>query len=443
MGLGTPCYLRNKNPIHWFVLIIFSVQSYLSSGLTEMSSNHANAAPVEEQKSHQTDKDAVSAAAAAPSSIKITTRDDLSLLYRFVRTVIKPLRPKLATSTNQQPGGSIRLIPPQKSDLEITESQVESIWQYTYQTKSSSSSLQGHASHPTHHIYYFNGGGFQMRPSNQHRVFVRRLSRDLYRRSHTQAQNRPEPLITLVSYPLAPHSPAHKSLPILQKWLSATLNNAAQSGDTVSLMGDSSGGNLALSLGFWASDNYKAPSSIADSDPEPRSKESAPSHGRPTASSPLVSIIAICPAVDLRNVNPEIKQVDRLDPVLTAKLTGDVAQIWSSGSSSKTTSDSKPDNAHLWSVHDPQLSPLLNSEDSFRGLANKGIDIHGVIGTFDVLSPDAKLFMRKCEKYGVRGQWLVWEGQMHCFPLTAGKGMRGIREGREALKWLEDVIMEH
>ncbi|KIV91888.1 hypothetical protein PV10_06379 [Exophiala mesophila] len=280
-----------------------------------------------------------------------------------------------------------------------------------------------------------------MRPSNQHRVFLRRLSRDLYRRSQTQVPNRPEPLLTLVSYPLAPHSPAHKSLPILQKWLSATLDNAVQSGDKVTLMGDSSGGNLALSLGFWASEHYKVPSAVAHFDSELGSKEGVPRNTRPKKSSPLVSIIAISPAVDLRNINPEIQQMDRLDPVLTAKLTGDVGQIWSTGSSSKKPSDTKPDDASLLSVDDPQLSPLLNSEDAFRGLASKDIQIHGVFGTFDVLSPDAKLFMQKCERYGVRGKWLVWEGQMHCFPLTAGKGIRGIREGREGLEWLEDVIM--
>ncbi|RVX73643.1 hypothetical protein B0A52_02533 [Exophiala mesophila] len=393
----------------------------------------------EEQTPRPTDEDATPKAES--SSIQITTRDDLSLLYRFVRTIIKPLRPKLASSSTQQPGGSIRLIPPHKEDLEVIESQVESVWQYTYQTKSSAASPGGHGARPAHQIYYFHGGGFQMRPSNQHRVFLRRLSRDLYRRSQTQVPNRPEPLLTLVSYPLAPHSPAHKSLPILQKWLSATLDNAVQSGDTVTLMGDSSGGNLALSLGFWASEHYKAPSAVAHFDSELGSKEGVPSNIRPKASSPLVSIIAISPAVDLRNVNPEIQQMDRLDPVLTAKLTGDVGQIWSTGSSSKKPSDTKADHAHFLSVDDPQLSPLLNSENAFRGLASKDIKIHGIFGTFDVLSPDAKLFMHKCEKYGVRGQWLVWEGQMHCFPLTAGKGIRGIKEGREGLKWLEDVIM--
>ena len=45
--------------------------------------------------------------------------------------------------------------------------------------------------------------------------------------------------------------------------------------------------------------------------------------------------------------------------------------------------------------------------------------------------------------YLVVGNGGAGEVAMHCFPLTAGKGIRGIREGREALKWLEDVIMEH
>jgi acetyl esterase/lipase len=53
------------------------------------------------------------------------------------------------------------------------------------------------------------------------------------------------------------------------------------------------------------------------------------------------------------------------------------------------------------------------------------------------LAPDAVKFRKACEKAGVTGEWLVWEGQMHCFPLTFSYGMS---EGKQGMDWVVGVL---
>jgi acetyl esterase/lipase len=43
----------------------------------------------------------------------------------------------------------------------------------------------------------------------------------------------------------------------------------------------------------------------------------------------------------------------------------------------------------------------------------------------------------KCNQAGVRGEWLDWEKQMHCFPLTFGYRLP---EGVWAMEWILGVL---
>jgi acetyl esterase/lipase len=352
-----------------------------------------------------------------------------------------------------------------------------------------------------HRVYYFAGGGFQSLPSGEHWRFLAQLCQDVAgpgsRNGKSVVGQDREIEIILVSYPLGPASPAPDSLPILRKWLARVLDDAVKVGDKVSLMGDSSGGNIALSLGFWAVENYppggkwelrkekeikeegdaaakkleqrrteptdETETTVTDLtredrippnskfDPERRGgtidgkKETLTGsnpHPKPDGVSPLTSIVCISPAVDLRNTNPEIPKANKLDPVLTTDLTTRVAQAWTANIVSFTKSRSTPHETEQVSTSDPAVSPLLNSDDAFRALRDRGVAIHGVVGTHDVLAPDALEFMRKCERTGVRGRWLVWEGQMHCFPLAGGGENIGIREGRVGRAFVDGVLME-
>ncbi|KIW19693.1 hypothetical protein PV08_00267 [Exophiala spinifera] len=481
---------------------------------------------------------------SASASIKITRRTDLSLLYRIVRTLIRPVRPKLVKLHGETPAGSQRLSAPRRRGCEVIETQREGVWEYTFrhveasrvqkrnqdqnqnqnQIRSSRSpqsdsnhadddsdndsdhdtpvvntsdaatsstpltaatSLAGTGTKPKtrkhiHRIYYFSGGGFQSPPSPGHWMFLSKLAKSLQLFSasgSSSASSSATPVsdgtdstefqVTLVSQPLAPASPAPDALPVLRRWVTSVLDEAsrhssnsarrdgADSTDTttavtVTLAGDSSGGNVALSLGMWAA------------------QELPPEQVRHV----LSSILVVSPAVDLRNVNEEIKEADRYDPVLTIGLTGDVARAWAGGVGSKKRSDPKPvptrtttataitrattetnsETSGLgastrrtglrktMSTSDWSVSPLLQADAVFEKLRDSGVRVHGVVGTHDVLAPDALEMMRKCDRFGVPGEWLVWEGQMHCFPLAGVGDVVGLREGKEGRRWIENVL---
>ncbi|KAI1086874.1 Alpha/Beta hydrolase protein [Rostrohypoxylon terebratum] len=354
----------------------------------------------------------------ASSPITITHRTDLSLLYRGLCFFIKPLRPHLATSKRQYPAGSPRLekhprhigkvtviergilIPSKLSlDPEINpESNAENLWVYDYYPTGIENN-DGRASQ-AHTVYYFAGGGFQAPGSSEHWKFCAHLASSLSRSR-----------VVLVSYPLAPHSPAKVTLPFLRRWLVHELQDARVDGRVVSLAGDSSGANIALSLGLWCADQLAMDRSAAEGSDRSYFHQ-------------LKSILVISPPTDLRasGSNPSTAKTDAgaRDPVLGFRISDAAATAW--------TADSEDER------RDPYVSLILADLSSLRA---SGIRVNGVIGTADVLAPEASSFMERCGGEGVRGEWLVWDGQMHCFPLTA---CYGLREGVEGRDWVIRVL---
>ncbi|OAP63723.1 hypothetical protein AYL99_02950 [Fonsecaea erecta] len=465
----------------------------------------------------------------SPRSMEVTTRSDLSFLYRVLRAVIKPLRPRLVRPSgggSGQTAGSPRLSPPTRKGKrwpEIAETQCEGVWMYRFRavgrkgkgsvgrvraqavgdaevsaaagsggrqhgettttttTTTTSPPTSSHRHHHHHHrIYYFCGGGFQSPPAPEHWRFLAQLTHDLdleparhhsnngpvvdndndNDNSYQHAQDlHPDTEIelVLVSYPLAPTNPASESLRILRTWFAKVMDEAVERGHTLSLMGDSSGGNVVLSLGFWAVQHYgvtqseqqqqqvpcRAESPSADDDGDENRPDHRGTGARRTSNFPLRSLISISGPTDLTNSNPEIRTADKLDCVLTAAMTREVAEVWT-GNVDKRTSTKNQKNGPSSPSHDPtpladpSVSPLLNPDAAFHALRGRGVAVHGVVGTHDVLAPDAVEFMRKCRRLGVRGRWLVWDGQMHCFPLAGGR--LGIREGSEGREFVVGVI---
>ena len=322
---------------------------------------------------------------AITQSIQVTPRDDLSLLYRLLRTFIRPFRPRLASPGKPIPAGSPKLSPP-STKCTVRERLSGGLYLYDFMADSSScTTTEETRLSKIHHLFYFAGGGFQS-PTSDHWKFCTALCMQLVNVYH----------IILVSYPLAPNSPAPQSLPMLHKWLRSTAADAAVNDYGVTLMGDSSGGNIALSLGFWWASN------VLD----------------PTARSTLKNLFAICPATDLRNENPDIAECARHDPVLTVKMSSDVGKAW----------------AGSLPLDNPEVSPIFSNPDLLR---QSGIKVHGVVGTHDILAPDAIKFREACRDAGVAGEWLQWKGQMHCFPFTFAYGLK---EGRESKDWIVDVL---
>lgn len=90
----------------------------------------------------------------------------------------------------------------------------------------------------------------------------------------------------------------------------------------------------------------------------------------------MENVLAISPATDLRNKNPEIDAVDHEDPMLSRKVIEEVALGW------------KGD----WSFSDPRISPILADLELLK---RANIKVDGVIAGNDVLAPDEVLFRKK------------------------------------------------
>lgn len=331
----------------------------------------------------------------------ITTEKELSIQYRLLRTTIKSFRPHLVTPSGKHlPAGSPRLTkaPKSKSGVQIVERQEFDVWLYDFKP---SGYLEDNRYNK--HIYYFAGGAYQSPPSGGHWGTCARLAKDLIQSGQT---------LTLVSYPVAPNTPAIKSLPILRDWLRSTMYKAAEQHHTVQLMGDSAGGNIVLSLTFWWAKEAQSSSIVINS---PITQDLN------VPRSPLTDVVVISPATDLRHDNPEMEKVQEMDPLMTIKSTTECGNLWAEG----------------MDTSDPYISAVLTEPGTFALLRELGVKIHGVIGTYDVLAPDALVFQKLCVDMEIKGHWLIWEGQMHCFPLT---GTYGIMEGKKALDWIVKVL---
>lgn len=99
---------------------------------------------------------------------------------------------------------------------------------------------------------------------------------------------------------------------------------------------------------------------------------------------------------------------------------------------------SAPTNANKWrgewAADDLHVTPLLADVSL---LSKRGVQVHGVVGGYDILSPDAVLFRDKCARAGVKGDGLDWDKQMHCFPLAWNYKLP---ESVAAMDWILDVL---
>lgn len=383
---------------------------------------------------------------ADPSATEIQRRVDLSLLYRITRAVIKPLRPRLVGLKGPLPQGSPQLTkrPTSHYGVNITERRVtvrshpevplpqatgpedkdgnlfQELFLYDFEVPRTQTHLDKNGAKKEHRhvVYYFAGGGFQSPPTGEHWKLCARMAKELADDGVS---------IVLVSYALAPHSPAKDSLPLLRNWLLEVLDEAqaeARADQTVTLMGDSAGGNVVLSLAFWWSERISELSRQLEMQGEKAPEKMA----HIDALKRLKSVVAMSPPTDFRNINPEIAKAAELDPIMTTEITESAADAW--------TKD-WPHSAEAKA--DPVLSPALTPEHAWKTLKESTLRVDGLIGTADCLAPDAIVFMKKCKEHGITGKWLVWEGQLHCFPLISAYG---IREAKEGLHWLCQRVKE-
>lgn len=379
---------------------------------------------------------------------QIEHRTDLSLLYRVLRACIRPLRPRLVGLKPPGKEGSpqipkrpsshkgVRIVerkisvpsrperPLPQADGHETQTGVDTqtLWVYDFEPERSTAQTDrdGVKREWRHTIYYFAGGGFQAPGGGEHWKLCAKMAADL-------AEDGVR--VVLVSYPLAPASPAKLALPLLQNWLLTALqeaNNNARTDEHVTLMGDSAGGNIVVVLAFWWCEQLE----LLTKELEGRVEHTdSAKKSELEALRRLTSVVTISPPTDFRNSNPAILEADKLDPILTEGITQGAADAWC-----KTWEWSEG-----LAEADPALSPALASKESWQKLRDSRLVVHGLYGTADRLAPDCKVFMDLCKREEIPGKWLVWERQMHCFPLTQCYGMP---EGKEGLKWLESRVRE-
>jgi acetyl esterase/lipase len=164
--------------------------------------------------------------------------------------------------------------------------------------------------------------------------------------------------------------------------------------------GHSSGANIALALTMSCLGSDYSPASHAPEAPG--------------------SLLLISPTVDLLHEHPDIKEADKHDPLESLKLIRKTGSAW----------------AGDWDKKDPRLSPL---QGTVKILAEHKVKVYGIIAGYDVLSPEARTFVKDCEEAEVEGRFLIWDRQTHIFPLTAHYK---IPEAMKAVDWIIEALEE-
>lgn len=318
-------------------------------------------------------------------SIRLTRRGDRSILMAILHMLIKPFNGRLVKPKKAWPAGSPRVEVDKKAakKLDATARRVDEIYIYDLSTKHTSSMEK----QKTRRLYYFAGGGWQMPASSEHWAFLTEMTAKL-----------PGIAVSLVSYPLAPNSPAPVAIPQLMKMYRTLMEEAHKAGEEVIMAGDSAGGNVVLSIiinALWED----AESGSGDS--------TCPK-----------AVMVVCPSTDLSRENPDMRKVEKHDPLLKMPFVESTATAWRG----------------QWPSSDVRVSPMFAD---LSPLMHRGVQVHGLTAGYDILSVDARLFRDKLNQAGVHGEWLDWDKQMHCFPLAFSFGLR---ESVEAKDWILDVL---
>ena len=321
--------------------------------------------------------------------MQVTTRRDRSAATAILHFLIRPFASELTKIKKIYDAGSPRLNPPKSAykKCNVRERQIEDIWVYDITPKKPT---QCKKNKRVKRIYYFAGGSWQSPPSGDHFKLLATLVRRL----------RHQAVITLISSPLAPNSPAPDTFPKLAKLYSTLSKHPAFGQEDVCFAGDSSGANIALALTMYCLKG--------DSSPETRAPQ------------PPGSLLLVSPTVDLLHEHPDIKEVDKVDPIESLELVQKTGTTWAGG----------------WDKADPRLSPI---NGSVKILAENRVKVYGIIAGYDVLSPEARIFVKNCEEAAVEGRFLIWDRQMHDFPLTVHYK---IPEAKKAVDWIVEVLEE-
>jgi acetyl esterase/lipase len=216
---------------------------------------------------------------------------------------------------------------------------------------------------------YLHGGAYISEIAPQHWALISRLADAGVR-------------VEVASYGLAPQHTYRDAYPFLTDVYRDLLGEVDAS--TVSILGDSAGGGLALGL----------VQTLAGSGlPQPR------------------RVVLISPWLDLTLSNPDLPTVEARDPWLCSVGLAEAAREWAGGDDPT----------------DPRLSP---GNGRLSGLAP--IDVY--VGTHEICLPDVLLLQDRARSEGVKIDVTVCEGAVHVYPLVPAP------EGRAAARTIVERV---
>lgn len=221
-------------------------------------------------------------------------------------------------------------------------------------------------------IIYFHGGAFVTGPIFFHWSYLKKLSKK------TGAS------VVLPIYPKAPNFSFEDCYNFLFDFYQLMTTKFA--GCEISFVGDSAGGNIALSFA-----------------------QQLKQKGVP----PPKNIVLFSPCLDLTLSNPEIANLekDNVDPMLSVKGLKSMYAAWAKNED----------------LRNPVLSPLWGD---FENIGR----IMLFVGTDEILYPEAKAFQRLAKEKNIEIDFYEKEKMHHAFPLHP------IKEAKEAFKIIQKIL---
>lgn len=223
------------------------------------------------------------------------------------------------------------------------------------------------AARPVGGVVYLHGGGWVNEIRPQHWTLVAEVAAET------------GVAVTVPIYPLVPYGTAAQTR---DRVVELVRNSTTVYGPTC-LMGDSAGGQIALSAALTLRDDGLV----------------------------LPQTVLISPALDLTWSNPRIPEVQPSDPWLGREGGLVFAEVWRGD----------------LPLTDPAVSPL------FGDLSGLG-PLTVFVGTRDILNPDAHLLVSKAHESGVDVELHEGLGQVHVYPFLP------TRQGREARQTIKETV---
>lgn len=198
------------------------------------------------------------------------------------------------------------------------------------------------------------------------------------------AQVADEASVTVVVpiYPLVPFGTAGEVVSAIAD----LIDEIRASEERIVIAGDSAGGQIALSTALMLRDRQRPPLDLT---------------------------LLIAPALDSSLTNPEIAEIELVDPWLGVEGTRVFIEAW---------------RGEL-PIEDPRVSPL---EGDMTGLGPVSL----YCGTLDIVSPDSRLLVRKLEDAGVPVRYHEGTDLIHAYPLLP------IREGAQARRTIGGEVRQ-